>query len=99
MKTPEQIIKSQICEYLTMRRVWFYVPNNARVLRRHKYYRPGVSDIVGIFNGKPLYIEVKAPGRRPSDDQIQFVLEAKNQGAIAFVAFSVEDVVENLHLT
>ena len=64
------------------------------------YNMPGMSDILGIFNGKFLAIEVKSPQRikRVSETQQDFIDKVIEEGGIAFVAGSWEDVVNNIEL-
>lgn len=57
-----------------------------------------VSDICGIYLGKPLYIEVKGPRTKIKPGQVTFIENAKEQGAIGFFADSYEVVVEQLGL-
>ena len=59
----------------------------------------GASDILGIYNGKFLAIEVKTPQRRRSvsEEQHAFMERVKEEGGIAFVATSIEDVERELN--
>lgn len=52
---------------------------------RSKYSRKGVPDINGIWCGLPLYIEVKRPGGVTSPEQKEFIQQALEHDAIAFV--------------
>jgi len=52
----------------------------------------GSSDIIGIFHGLFLAIEVKIPGKTPSDDQWKFINNVISSGGIAFYACSVDEV-------
>ena len=56
---------------------------------------PGVSDILGIYGGRFLAIEVKAPGRKvkPGSAQERFLAEIHTRGGIAVEADSVEALV------
>jgi hypothetical protein len=56
----------------------------------------GVSDIIGCWNGRFLAIEVKTPGGRVSPDQEKFLEAVRRHGGIAFVARSIDDVIEGL---
>lgn len=56
----------------------------------------GVSDILGIYKGKPLAIEVKTERGRLSQFQDEFLERWKKEGGIGFVARSVDDVIDNL---
>lgn len=58
----------------------------------------GVPDILGIFQGRLLGIEVKTAAGKPSPDQERFIQNINDAGGIAFVARSVDDVIENLGL-
>jgi len=53
----------------------------------------GVSDILGIYKGIPLAIEVKCPGKELSQKQKDFLERWKEEKGIAFVARSVDDVI------
>lgn len=58
----------------------------------------GVSDIIGVLpkNGRALFLELKAPGKRPTPDQVQFLTEMAAAGALAFWADNARDVVARL---
>lgn len=59
---------------------------------------PGVPDIIGVYKGRFLGIEVKAAGGVLSDHQKNFIDRINAEGGIAFVAKSLDDVIENLGL-
>lgn len=59
---------------------------------------PGIADILGIYEGKFLAIEVKRPGLSPTEKQSKFLDAVNRAGGIGFVAHSVDDVVRELHL-
>ena len=63
----------------------------------NKFHINGVSDILGIYKGKFLAIEVKTPKNktRPAH-QKAFISEVNKRGGIAFFATSIEEVKENL---
>ena len=56
----------------------------------------GISDIIGIYGGKYMAIEVKRAGQNPTDKQQQFLDRVNYEGGIAFVAYSVQDVIQKL---
>lgn len=60
------------------------------------WYKKGVSDILGIYKGKFLAIEVKTPTGRASPFQKTFLKDVTDCGGIGFIARSIEDVEENL---
>jgi hypothetical protein len=61
-----------------------------------RWYRKGVPDIIGIWDGKPLFIEVKTETGKVSSEQKQFLEDATSHGALAFVARSYQEVKEKL---
>lgn len=59
--------------------------------------KDGTSDIIGCYNGRFLAIEVKKPKPNktyPTKEQRDFIQEINDLGGLAFVARSVEDVIE-----
>ncbi len=61
-----------------------------------RFYRKGVSDILGIWAGKMLVLEVKKPGGKVSPEQASFIEDAKRHGAIAAIVYSLEDAINVL---
>jgi len=59
---------------------------------KNKWAIKGVSDILGIHNGRLLAIEVKTPSGRVSKEQQDFIDRVQQEGGIAFVARSVSEV-------
>jgi len=57
----------------------------------------GSSDIIGIYKGRMLAIEVKTENGKTTKEQDKFLKLVKDNGGIAFVARSEEDV--NFFLT
>jgi len=101
----EKEIQNAILDYLALlpNCIAFPVQNGAifdptrNIFRKPaKHWRKGVSDILGIFNGKPLAIEVKKPKSYASKEQKRFIEDYKFQGGIAFIARSVQEVIDNL---
>jgi len=94
IKPKESDIKREIRAYLKMRGIWHYNQWQGQ------FSHPGVSDICGIYKGKPLYIEVKVPNYRTNTktffNEMKFQTQARDSGAIAFMATSVSDVMEKL---
>ena len=56
---------------------------------------PGVSDVLGIYDGRLLAIETKAPGKKvkPGSAQDRFLQNIHTHGGIAIEADSVEAMV------
>ena len=62
------------------------------------YSNAGVSDIIGVTQGRALFVEVKTPEKRDNTTKLQeiFIDKVKEAGAIAFIACSVEEVKNKL---
>ena len=56
----------------------------------------GVPDILGLYKGKMLVIEVKGPRGKLNRNQELFIDRINREGGIAFVARSVADVLKEL---
>ncbi len=79
-----------------------------KLLKRHgghfvKYWggpmsKVGVADLVGCFRGKAVAIEIKRPGGKVTEAQEKFLRRWNEAGGIAFVARSVDEVIEQLGL-
>lgn len=99
MTTPEGAIKKQICDWLAYQKCFFWIQQAGKIpgrINKSKYLRNGISDILGVWNGRMLAIEVKAPGNKPSSDQTEFINAVNASGGIAFVAYSLEQVIEEI---
>lgn len=102
----ENEVLQSIAEYLWYNKIFFYrngntpvyQPDTKRYRAMPKWSMKGVSDIVGIYKGKPLYIEVKKPKPKtyPSQEQKDFIKKVQDEGGIAFVARSIDDVIAGL---
>ena len=100
----ENDVLQSICEYLWYNKIFFWRNNNTptydakRGLYRKmpKWSKKGVPDIIGIYKGKMLAIEVKKNGTYPSKEQKEIIKEINENGGVAFVARSIEDVKNNL---
>lgn len=57
---------------------------------------PGESDIMGhrIADGKAFYLEVKLPGEKPRQDQLDFLEAMRQAGAIAGWCTSVKEALK-----
>jgi len=58
----------------------------------------GISDIVGVHNGRFFAIEIKTAKGKVSEHQERFLQRVRDAGGIAIVARCCEDVVEALEL-
>lgn len=109
---PEQAIQDAVLRFLHLdaRVAWAHrfntgamrVPQsdgNGRV-RGHRFVRfafPGCSDILGqLVTGHLLACEVKRPSTKPTADQAAFLATVRDNGGLAAVARSVEDIAQAL---
>lgn len=99
-KTNEFQIQRLIWEFLNVNKVFCHIdfqpPGKDKWYQHHSSV--GVADILGIFRGKPLAIEVKMKGNKPTEKQKEYLARFKKEGGIAFVAYSLEDVQKELGL-
>lgn len=99
-KQLEKDIQKDILDYLRYRGIFCWKQNNAGIRKPDGGYIPtglrGVSDILGIFNGKFLAIEVKQPGNSLSTQQSDFLSMVNEKGGIGFVAYSIDDIDKHL---
>lgn len=59
---------------------------------------PGVSDILGCYQGRMIAIELKSPTGKATPDQIRFIQNVNDAGGIGFVAKSIDEVINGLGL-
>lgn len=70
-------------------------PKRGIFLANNSEFSPkGVSDILGICDGRLIAIEVKNAKGKVSPEQVQFIERITAHGGVAFVARSVQDVEE-----
>ena len=94
----EADIKKSIIEYLKIRKN-LVIPQRTIGLKTENGYIPamrrGVSDIIGCTpTGKFFAIEVKTEKGRPTQEQLDFLVDVQRHEGIVFIARSVNDVVE-----
>ena len=82
----ESEIQSNIRDYL--RAYGWFVIRHHQTLGSHK----GLSDLTAIKEGRTVYIEVKTPSGKQSDDQILFQAEIEAHGGLYVLARGIEDV-------
>lgn len=94
--TREHIIQNAIADWLGYKG-WFVWRNNSGVIRTisGSYVHMGMAGLPDLFalkNGTLLGVEVKRPGKKPTDIQEQMLAALRLNGALAIVATSTEDV-------
>ena len=69
---------------------------NCFVWKNHgdRFSIPGVPDVIGSYNGSFLGVEVKQPGKKPTQVQLLFHKQLRGAGALVYVATSLEEVKE-----
>jgi hypothetical protein len=100
----EKEIQNSICEYLELKRLFFWRQNTTPVYdttrkafrSMPKYSLKGVADIIVIKNGATIFLEVKRPKGKQSEDQIEFERLSKKNGAQYYVVTSLDDVMKIL---
>lgn len=110
-KQPEKKIENQILMFLEkFPNIVAWKNNNAAIYdaKKRVYRKPvsrfqpkGIPDIIGYCKVKdkgtlPLFIEVKTPTGRATQEQKDFLLKASHFGCIAVIARSVEECMETL---
>jgi len=90
--TPENMVKKSVKDLLAYLRIFNFPVLQGMGSRR------GICDRIAIYKGRFVAIETKAPGKKPSDAQKEFLREVEEAGGIAIVAYSPEDVIEALGL-
>lgn len=97
-KRTESTLVRAILDYLELRNIMAFRVNTTgvfdptRKVFRKFSGRRGVSDIIGVFNGRFLAIECKTDEGRVSQDQQEFLDDVQSHRGIAIVARSVDDV-------
>ena len=95
-------VQCGIVEYLQrIRHVYCWRQNTGGFMRDGHFYRfgiKGMADILGVLypTGRILAIEVKRPGEKPTAEQQRFLDDVNGSGGLAFVATSVQDVIDRV---
>lgn len=96
---PEGVIKREICEWLESKGTFFWIQSATRIPGRRgnsRYQRNGIADLIGIWKGLPLAIEVKSDVGVISPEQKKFICEFIQNGGIGIVARSLAEVKKSL---
>lgn len=103
IKLKESDVQKLILQYLHLRKIYCWVnkttgtwDNNLKIYRKGTTFK-GVSDILGILpDGRFLAIEVKVKYNKPSPEQIEFIDNINRNKGVAFVAYSLDEVINTL---
>jgi hypothetical protein len=103
LNASEQDIQKSILEYLRIKKYVPFKHNSTQFgIRNGQRFafangEKGISDIIACSpTGGFVAIEVKKPGGKASPEQLDFIERIKATGAIALVAYSLEDVLDVL---
>jgi len=88
--SPEQLIHRAVVQHLRQRGVpglvYFHVPNGGKrkpieaAIFKSLGVRAGVSDLILLHGGHFFALELKAPGGKPTESQIEFQQAVHNAG-------------------
>ena len=96
----ESEIQSAICDYLALRKHFFYRTNNSPIFDTNlnvframpKYTPKGISEMFVLYGVRPYFLEVKRPGSYQTPEQQEFQMRAEFAGACYAFVRSIEDV-------
>jgi len=101
---PEKQIENEILRWLALNGIFawknqsvgIYNPTRKVFMRKtNVHHIKGVSDILGILkDGRMLAIECKSKYGKPSPEQTLFIQKIRDNGGVAFIARSLDEVVE-----
>lgn len=103
---PETQLQRSLVQHLRIRAwpdvFWYAVPNGgwrtpaeAGILKATGV-RAGVPDMAFLRNGAAYYLELKAPGGRPTENQLQCISEINAAGGFACVAEGFDAALNTL---
>ena len=98
MEKKEGDIKREIVDWLLCQPQCYVRTLQIAGIRGRANSSKGMSDLIGVWQGRALAIEVKKPGGRVSLEQSAFLEAWKQAGGIAFVADCLEDVRRKLEM-
>jgi hypothetical protein len=102
----ESDIQKTIMDYLRLKNCLVFKHRNVGIYKQStgkyiplSYGEKGISDIIGLTDtGRFIAVEVKMPKKKPSKEQQEFIDNVVIRGGIAFVAHSLDEVIENENL-
>jgi penicillin-binding protein-related factor A (putative recombinase) len=93
----ESAIQKQIIDYLRLKKYLVVKHNNTGIMKPNGSYitvgQKGVADLICCKDGRFIAIEVKSDSGILSEAQVAFLDEVEERGGVAFVAYSLDDVI------
>lgn len=106
--SPEKAIENSILSFLKAHGIFCFKVDTVGIFDpTKKIYRKknsihhikGVSDILGIYKGRMLAVEVKSAKGRLTEEQQDFLNKVNEEGGFGLMARSIDDVDQMLKLT
>jgi hypothetical protein len=98
--SPEAQIQRAVCDHLHLRAkpdvLWLHCPNGGRrdartgAMLKRMGVLSGASDILAWHQGNAFALELKSPGGRPSDAQLEFLARFNDAGGHSACAESID---------
>lgn len=102
-RDPEQQIQRAVVQHLQQRGAkglaFFHVPNGGyrrpveAAILKGIGAKPGIPDLCLIHDGKPFFLELKAPGGKTSINQTEAALELEAAGARCGIAVGLDNAL------
>ncbi|MCK4339957.1 MAG: VRR-NUC domain-containing protein [Candidatus Cloacimonetes bacterium] len=90
IKITENNVKKLVKDYLDIKGYFHF-----SILQGLGAYK-GIPDRIAVKNGKTIYIEVKKPGGKQSEHQVEFQANIENAGGEYILVRCLEDLIEGI---
>lgn len=101
----ERDIQKTILDYLALHRIFHWRANTGAFAAEHRgrsrfvrFGKKGQPDIMVVFRGVFIAIEVKRPGEAQTEAQREFQVDLELAGGVYVLACSLEDVTKCLSI-
>lgn len=98
-KLSESQVQGQILDWLDRKGIFHYRQNTGGAKLKGfyvKFGKKGAPDIVAIYGGIYVGIEVKKSGKQQTAEQHKYMQNVRNAGGVYILAYQVEDVTKVL---
>lgn len=102
----EDAIQMAVVQHMRARKVpgvvFWHTPNGGKrnIIEGAKFkkmgVRAGVSDIVAVHNGRIFALELKAPGGRATESQMEFISDVNAAGGFGCIATGLTEALKCL---